>query len=156
MRRTPPITAALAATLALGGQALAGDAVHHARGSFEVSLKPQETTAADGLTLGRMTMDKTFRGGLEATSQGQMLTVMTATPGSAVYVATERVTGTLDGKPGGFALAHRGAMRAGQQDLSVEIVPDSGFGALKGVTGQLTITIVDGKHLYDLEYSLPQ
>jgi hypothetical protein len=42
-----------------------------------------------------MRLDKQFRGDLEATSRGQMLTAMTDVKGSAGYVAIERVTGTL-------------------------------------------------------------
>jgi len=128
---------------------------HHARGPFEVKMAPQDQDAAEGSVLARMSLDKVFHGALEATGKGQMLTASTDTPGSAVYVAIERVTGTLDGKSGSFALVHRGLMRGTDRNLSVEIVPDSGSGALKGIAGRLNIEIVDGKHLYDLEYTLP-
>ena len=62
-----------------------------ATGEFEVSLVPQEDAGGDA-TLGRMTIDKIFRGDLTAKSKGQMLTAMTAVEGSAAYVAVERVT----------------------------------------------------------------
>jgi Protein of unknown function (DUF3224) len=35
-------------------------------------------------------------------------------------------------------------------------VPDSGTGQLVGIAGKMTITITDGKHSYDFEYTLPQ
>jgi Protein of unknown function (DUF3224) len=41
---------------------------------------------------------------LQATSQGQMLTAMTSVHGSAGYVAIERVSGTLQDRPGTFVL----------------------------------------------------
>ena len=56
----------------------------------------------DGVNLGRMSIDKTFTGELEATSTGEMLSAMTATQGSAGYVAIEQVVGTLAGKQGSF------------------------------------------------------
>ena len=80
-----------------------------ATGPFDVKLTPQ---APDGVyenaQLGRMTLDKTFHGDLEATSRGQMLTGGTAVKGSAGYVAIELVTGTLHGKRG----SNRGAPRS--------------------------------------------
>jgi len=39
--------------------------------------------------------------------------------------------------------------------LMVSIVPDSGSDDLEGLAGTLTITQSDGKHFYDLEYTLP-
>jgi hypothetical protein len=43
----------------------------------------------------------------------------------------------------------------GAQQLSITIVPDSDTGALAGITGVFKLEIVDGKHLYELAYSLP-
>jgi len=34
-------------------------------------------------------------------------------------------------------------------------VPDSGTGELEGLTGTLSINIVEGKHFYDFLYSFP-
>lgn len=127
----------------------------HARGPFDVKLVPQDEDAGPGSTLGRLSLNKVFHGELDATGKGQMLTVGTDTPGSAVYVAIERVTGTLHGKAGSFALVHKGLMRGSERQLTVEIVPDSGTGALKGIAGSLNIEITGGKHLYDLAYTLP-
>lgn len=105
-------------------------------------------------SLGRMSIDKTFEGDLQGTSRGEMLTAMGSVKGSAVYVAIERVTGTIDGRSGTFVLAHRGTMTRGAQSLEITVVPDSGTGQLAGISGTMAITIVNGKHLYDLEYSL--
>jgi hypothetical protein len=128
----------------------------HATGPFEVKLNPQAADDKVGdPTVGRMSIDKQFHGDLEATSKGQMLTAMTDIKGSAGYVAIERVTGTLHGRSGSFALQHTGTMTRGVPQLSVTVVPDSGTGQLVGLTGKMEIKIVDGKHSYDFEYTLP-
>ena len=82
-----------------------------------------------------------------------MLSAGTATKGSAGYVAIDQVTGTLEGRTGGFLLQHSGSMKRGEPSLSVMVVPDSGTGELAGITGTLSINIVDGKHFYDFLYS---
>ena len=47
-------------------------------------------------------------------------------------------------------------MTRGAQDLKITIVPDSGTDQLAGITGKMSITIdKNGKHFYDLEYTLP-
>jgi hypothetical protein len=84
-----------------------------------------------------------------------MLTAMTAVEGSAGYVAIERVTGVLKGKTGSFVLQHNGMMTGKSQELSVKVVPDSGTGELKGISGNMTIKVDEGKHTYDFEYTLP-
>jgi hypothetical protein len=127
----------------------------HASGTFEVKLIPQPPEdKADGSTLGRMSIDKQFHGDLEGASKGQMLSAMTDVKGSAGYVAIERVTGKLNGRSGSFVLQHSGSAIRGATQLSVTVVPDSGTGQLVGLAGTMTITIADGKHSYDLEYTL--
>jgi len=129
----------------------------HATGTFEVKLTPQPPEdRADGSTLGRMSGDKQFHGDLEGTSKVQMLTAMTDVKGSAGYVAIERVTGTLHGHTGSFVLQHSGSSNRGATQLSITVVPDSGTGQLVGIAGKMTITITDGKHSYDFEYTLPK
>jgi Protein of unknown function (DUF3224) len=130
---------------------------NHATGTFEVKLTPAtEADKTEGSTIGRMTIDKKFSGDLEGTSKGEMLTAGTAVKGSAGYVAMERVTGTLKGRTGSFVFQHTGTMTRGEPQLSVSVVPDSGTGELTGIAGKLTITITDGKHFYDFEYSISE
>jgi hypothetical protein len=132
----------------------------HASGPFEVKLAPQPPDDKVGdPTVGRMSIDKQFHGDLEGTSKGQMLTAMTGVKGSAGYVAIERVTATLrtpnGPRSGTFALQHTGTMTRGEPQLTVTVVPDSGTGQLVGLAGKMTINIVDSKHSYDFEYTLP-
>lgn len=130
---------------------------HKATGSFEVVTKPVSTSEpAPGATLGRLSLDKTFAGDLAGTGKGEMLTAVTGTKGSAGYVAIERVTGTLHGRAGSFVFQHTGTMARGEQQLSITVVPDSGTEQLAGLVGRFTLQIVDGKHLYEFDYTLPQ
>jgi hypothetical protein len=128
-----------------------------ASGTFEVKLVP--LTLADksaDATLARMSIDKQFLGDLNGTSKGEMLSAGTVVKGSAGYVAIERVSGKLNGREGTFVLQHSGTMTRGEPQLSVTVVPDSGTGELKGLTGKMNIKIEGKKHLYELEYSLPE
>ena len=126
-----------------------------ASGTFEVKLTPQ--TAADksaGANIARMSIDKQFQGDLKGTSKGEMLAVGTDVKGSAGYVAMEQVNGTLKGRTGTFALQHSGTMTRGAPQLNVTVVPDSGTGELKGLSGRMTIQIADGAHSYEFEYAI--
>lgn len=125
-------------------------------GTFEVTLTPAGPgDARDGVTLGRMTLAKRFSGELSATSEGEMLSARTATPGSAGYVAIERVSGTLAGRTGTFVLQHFGVLDRGAQELTIRVVPDSGTGELAGLSGTMRIVVEAGKHTYVFDYVLP-
>jgi hypothetical protein len=125
-----------------------------ASGSFEVSVQPlaNEEVSANPM-LGRFLLTKKFSGDLEASARGHMLSAGTAIQGSAGYVAIDQVTGSLGGRKGSFVLQHSGSMKRGAPSLSVLVVPDSGTGELAGITGTLSINIVEGKHFYDFLYS---
>jgi hypothetical protein len=131
--------------------------MRRATGSFEVSLQPLPNTevTADN-QFGRMLLNKKFSGDLTASARGQMLTAMTGVKGSAGYVALDHVTGELDGRKGSFVLQHSGSMNRGVPTLSIMVVPDSGTGELAGLSGTLSINIIDGKHFYDFIYSVPE
>lgn len=125
----------------------------HARGVFVATLTP----AADAVGPAghfRMTLSKTFSGGMAGVASGEMLATLDDGQ-SGAYVALERFEGVLEGRDGGFSLAHRGLMDRGAPDLSIVIVPGSGFGELGGISGVFHLEIVDGEHRYDLEYRLP-
>ena len=128
-----------------------------ARGTFDVNITPQPPEdKTEGSTLGRMLIEKEFRGDLQATGKGQMLTGMPEVKGSGAYVAIERVTGTLNGRSGSFILHHLGIMERGVPRLNVTVVPDSGTRELAGIAGTMTILIAEGKHSYEFAYTLPE
>lgn len=128
---------------------------NHASGPFDVKVIPQDDKSDDPL-LARMTLDKQYHGDLDGTGKGQMLTASTDVKGSGAYVAIEKVTGTLNGRAGTFVLQHSGTMTNNAPQLTITVVPDSGTGELKGISGKMTIIVAaGGKHSYDFGYTLP-
>jgi hypothetical protein len=125
-------------------------------GEFTVSLNPLDvyTAAQEGISLGHLSIDKTFTGDLVAESKGEMLSARTPTSGSAGYVAIEQVVGVLSGRSGSFVLQHFGVMNKGADRLLLEVIPDSGTGELIGLSGSMTIQIAEGKHGYEFDYQL--
>lgn len=108
-----------------------------------------------GTTLGWYRLEKSYAGDLTGVATGEMLSAVSGTPGSAGYVAIERVTGTLAGRRGSFVLQHSGLMDQGGQSLTISIVPDSGSDGLTGLKGTLRIFIDGKQHAYELDYQLP-
>jgi hypothetical protein len=136
-----------------------------AAGSFTVNMTPQtwhegnpgEGPVGDPVdgSLGRFLLDKQYHGDLEAVSKGQMLSAGDGKPGSSgVYVAIERVTGSLQGRQGSFTLHHAGVMNRGVSELTISVVPDSGTGELTGISGSMAIKMLEGKHSYEFSYTL--
>ncbi|MFT4256790.1 MAG: DUF3224 domain-containing protein [Pseudoxanthomonas sp.] len=130
----------------------------HATGTFQVKVKPQQADNPDAQAAGlmRLALDKQFTGALQGESHGEMLATGDGKTAGG-YVAVEKFTGTLDGREGSFALIHRALMRDGKpEQWSILVAPDSGTGALAGIDGEFTISIVDGVHSYDFAYTLTE
>ena len=125
----------------------------HAKGPFDVTITPQET-AADA-SVARMLLYKEFHGDLDAIAHGEMMAAHEPLTGAGVYVALDRVTGTLHGRSGSFLMAHRGIANADGQQLDIVIVPGSGTGQLTGIAGSVGIEIEEKKHFYTIDYTLP-
>ena len=128
--------------------------MHHARGTFIVEVKPLTPSPAPGIS--RFSINKQVRGDLEGTTKGEMFSGGDPKSGVAGYVAIEVVTGTLAGKSGSFALQHSATMDQNGPKMTVLVVPGSGTGELQGISGTFLILVENGKHSYDLEYSLPK
>jgi hypothetical protein len=128
--------------------------LRHAKGQFDVKITPQES--APDAAVARMLLYKEFHGDLEAIAHGEMMAAGEPLTNAGVYVAIDRVTGTLHGRSGSFLMAHRGIRNAEGQELSIVIVPGSGTGQLTGITGTLGIEIVGKEHFYNVEYELPR
>ncbi len=126
----------------------------HARGAFTVKIQPLTPPPAEGLS--RFSIDKQIHGDLEAITKGEMFSGGDPKQGTAGYVAIEVVTGALKGKHGSFALQHMATMDGNGRKMSIVVVPGSGTGELKGISGTFDIQIANGQHSYDLEYTLPQ
>jgi hypothetical protein len=125
-----------------------------AAGTFAVTMSPEPPyDVNEGASIGRVSIEKQFAGDLEGASTVEMIGARSEVKGSAGYVAIERVNGTLHGRAGTFVLQHSGTMTRGKGELSVSVVPDSGTGELKGLSGRMTIEIIEGRHLYGFDYS---
>jgi len=144
-----------AAVASIRAQEKKGSEKMVAKGPFDVKLSPIETAHKDEKAIARYSVDKVYHGDLEGTGKGEMLASSGSVKGSGTYVAMEVVSGTLAGKQGTFALGHIGTMQGGTQNLSINVVPDSGTGELTGISGKMNITIAaDGKHSYEFEYKI--
>ena len=128
----------------------------HVTGPFEVKRTAEAVHDAAANLVGRHSLDKTYSGDLSAHGVGEMLSAGTGTPGSAGYVAIEKVTGTLNGKTGSFYLQHSGTLTRGVGTLTITVIPDSGTDDLTGLRGTMQIDIIDGKHHYVFDYDLAE
>lgn len=130
----------------------------HAHGTFEVRIAPQsaDNPQAEASGLARLSIDKTFHGGLDATSQGEMLATGGGGRKDGAYVAMETVRGSLDGRSGSFALVHRALLRDNvPAEWTVTVVPGSGTDGLEGLEGAMRIEITGAGHAYAFDYTLP-
>ncbi len=127
---------------------------HHAQGTFKVDMQPLPAAPPPGLS--RYSLRKVFEGELKGTSEGEMISGGDPKQGAAGYVAIEVVTGTLAGKTGTFALQHLATMDQNGSKMSVVVVPGSGTGELKGISGTFDIQIANGQHSYRLDYTMPE
>ena len=126
-----------------------------ARGPMDVNIEAEPPfLEQDGLKLNRNVVRKEFSGDMVGASEAQMIAAVTATPGSAGYVAIEHFTGSVAGRTGSFVLQHSGVMDRGDARLTVTIVPDSGAGGLVGISGTLEIHNDEGRHSYVLHYEI--
>lgn len=125
---------------------------HIAEGRFDITMKPESSTTEG---VGRFAVSKIFHGDLEGDGSGEMLAARTAVAGSAAYVLIERITGTLGGHGGSFMLQHDGLMDRHAPSQKIVVIPDSGTGALEGISGTMTIDAAAG-HSYVFRYVLPK
>ena len=93
-------------------------AMHEVTGSFEVKMLPPAADMPAGGFM-RLSLDKTFEGGLDGTSRVEMLASGDGRDASGGYVALERFTGKLQGKSGKFTMQHSGTMSPGADRKSV-------------------------------------
>ncbi|GAA3584075.1 DUF3224 domain-containing protein [Nonomuraea rosea] len=128
-----------------------------AKGTFDTAgWDPQPPfDERDGVTLGLVTMSKTFQGDLAGTSVVTMMVASTPVESSRSYVALERIEGTLAGRRGSFVVQHDAVSDEGEQSLRISVVPDSATGELRGLRGEMDIIIAsDGSHSYTFDYRL--
>ena len=90
----------------------------------------------DGPAMGRATVRKTFRGAVDGASVAELLTA--GGDSGRGYVASERFTGTIDGRKGSVVFLHGGLDDGAAPFTFGHILPGSGTGELTGLAGELT------------------
>ena len=126
----------------------------HAAGTFEIeSWDEQPYEEQDGTRLTRTRLTKIFSGDVEGESAAELLMAYGSEEGSAAYVGLERVTGSVHGRPGSFVLRHSATMERGEGKSSLDVVPGSGTGELRGLRGEASISVEPGGgHSFTLDY----
>ncbi|MFZ0063836.1 MAG: DUF3224 domain-containing protein [Pyrinomonadaceae bacterium] len=85
--------------------------------------------------LTRVSATKSYQGDIEGEGKLEYL-MMYRSAGSANFMGLERVTGSVGGRSGSFVLQHSGAFEEGVAKVTLSVVPGSGTGALRGMTGE--------------------
>ena len=127
------------------------DSAEQVAATFVIDLKPG---VADIDGTARFDFTKSWVGGMEGVSRGQMLSAGDPSLGNAGYIAIEMFEGTIAGRRGKVAMQQFGTMRAGEYVLRYELAPGSGTNELAGIVGGIDLTIVDGKHEVILRYEV--
>lgn len=127
------------------------------KGQFVIKAIPLELGEAEKcLGASRMMFEKRFSGALEATSVVMMLGLKNKELGSGGYVALERVDGVLCGRRGSLYLQHSSSMNRGKSEQTIVVIPGSGTNDLVGLSGNMTIEVIDGEHFFTFAYALAQ
>jgi hypothetical protein len=109
----------------------------------------------EGAKLTRTRITKTFKGDVEGTSSAEMLMLYAPEEGSAAYVGFERIVARLNHRSGSFVLHHNATARRGSASATLAVVPDTGTGELRGLSGNAeVIREPDGGHTFILDYDL--
>ncbi len=129
---------------------------HTANANFAIKSwdeKPYSEVAGEP-KLTRATVVKTYTGDIVAQGEVEYL-MMYRTDRTAEFVGLERVTGKIGDNAGSFVLQRTGVFEAGQAKESYSVIPGSGTGALRGLTGAGTSDVGHGmEHPFTLNYSI--
>ena len=85
--------------------------------------------------LTRAGVTKSYKGDIEGAGKVEYL-MMYRNAGSASFMGLERVTGSIGGRSGSFVLQHTGTFEDGVAKVTLSVVPGSGTGDLRGMTGE--------------------
>jgi hypothetical protein len=85
--------------------------------------------------LTRVSATKSYQGAREGDGKLEYL-MMYRTAGSASFMGLERVTGSIGGRSGSFVLQHTGTFEGGVAKVTLSVVPGSGTGDLRGLSGE--------------------
>jgi hypothetical protein len=113
-------------------------------GTFKVkSWDEKPLLEAEGETkVNRASVAQSFGGVIEGDAQIEYLI---AYPSStyALFVGIQKVSGSIDGRAGTFAMEVRGTWEGSTAGGTLAVVPSSGTGALSGLSGEGTYQSTD-------------
>ena len=89
----------------------------------------------EGPKLTRASVTKSYQGDVDGEGKLEYL-MMYRTAGSASFMGLERVTGSVGGRSGSFVLQHSGTFEDGVAKVTLSVVPGSGTGDLRGMSGE--------------------
>jgi len=122
---------------------------------FSITARPADPPDGDVPVVALTVFDKTFVDGSFVGSSVVHMVSALGGDGPLVYVALERLHGSLDGRSGAFLLRHEGSIVEGVPSLMLEVVPGSGTDALARISGRGTIEHTDSGAFLVLDYLLP-
>ncbi len=129
----------------------------HAAGTFEVKQWDEKPylEGDNQSKLTRASVRKAFQGDFEGESTLEYLMAYPG-DGTASFVGLEHMVGKLGGRTGSFILQHTGTDDGHTTTGAWHVVPGSGTGELKGLTGQGKINLSRNEQAFrfELDYEL--
>lgn len=107
----------------------------------------------NGPKLSRVDVKRTFNGEMQGTGEAVLL-MCQSTEGNAGYIANEKVICKIAGKSGSFVLQHGATMGSEAHEPFGYIVPGSGTGDFKGMSGSCVWKHDDTQSSFELTYQL--
>lgn len=105
--------------------------------------------------MGKALIKKRYSGLVAGESVADLMTCQPSDTERA-YIASDRFTGTVAGRAGGFVM-HHGATQDGERfHLFGHIVPGSGTGELTGIRGSVRFEHDEHGACFTLDYDLPE
>ena len=127
---------------------------HTARAHFAIKSWDEKpySEGPDLPKLTRASVTKTLTGDIDGEGKVEYL-MMYRADGSATFVGLERVRGKIAGKSGTFVLQRVGVFESGQAKESYTVIPGSGTGELRGLSGEGKTAVGHGmEHPFELNY----
>jgi hypothetical protein len=108
----------------------------------------------EGPPLIRADVHRTFSGGPLEGEGWAVLLCARPQEGSAGFVASEYIRGRIGDRSGTFVIQHMAAMGGPEAQAFGVIVPDTGTGDFKGISGTCGFGYEDGKAVFILNYEI--
>ena len=108
---------------------------------------------AAGPSRERVFVDKTFNGDVAGTSSAVLMTCQVSDE-QAGYLASERLTVSIEGRSGTFVMHHGGTVEGKVIDQFGKIIPGSGTGELAGISGTGVFKHDTEGAIFTLDYEL--